>query len=108
MKKHVSLPSIRPACDPKLAEYAKNSNDYNSTFEVERDVLSGVRIIGLENFVFKITREARCLDSIECPVPLDWSSWNCHCPSEGDNFQNLKLCGCNAQDRIYMYSFTDD
>ena len=98
--KHVSLPSIRPACDPKLAEFAKISDDYETARDVEQAVLNGVRITGVtENFVFKITRESRCLDSIECPVPLSWSSWNCHCPSSssGGNDQSLTVCGCSAE-----------
>ena len=102
--RHVSLPSIRPACDPKLADYAAISDEYETAMDVEQAVLNGVRITGVtENFVFKITRESRCLDSIECPVPLSWSSWNCHCPSSSsgssdeDNIHNLALCGCSAE-----------
>ena len=38
---------------------------------------------------------------IECPIPLPWTSWNCHCPTLSViNTENLPICDCGKTDTI--------
>ena len=38
---------------------------------------------------------------IECPIPLPWSSWNCHCPNLSNvNTDNLPICECGKTDTV--------
>ena len=38
---------------------------------------------------------------IECPIPLPWSSWNCHCPTLSvSNTENLPICECGNSDTV--------
>ena len=43
----------------------------------------------------------RQTEMIECPIPLPWSSWNCHCPTLSDaNNESLPICECGNTDTV--------
>ena len=53
------------------------------------------------NTYFLLFYLKRQKEMIECPIPLPWSSWNCHCPTlSASNNESLPICECGNTDTV--------
>ena len=49
----------------------------------------------------RLLDKKRLKEIIECPIPLPWSSWNCHCPTlAAENNESLPICNCGDTDTV--------
>ena len=115
---NLNLASTNIACDPRIETYAADNGKtaaeivdlIQSQETTSADVIAVKTAIPSPYLVFQ-TATAICDDLAEqCPKPLPWTSWNCHCPqgsdfqsndifTNGDNPDNLPLCECGSQKR---------
>ena len=114
----MNLASNNIACDPRVKKYAalnglsetqvvdflENPDDSTEDVKAARKALQGP-------YRTYDTESAQCDDlADQCPQPLPWTSWSCHCPQgssfqsndvflDNDNPDNLPLCECGAERR---------
>ena len=117
------LASINKACDPRIQKYVADNKAAFPDLTVEKVVeliesqdnddqdAKDVQKAIPSPYLVEEKESALC-DTLanECPQPLPWTSWNCHCP-QGSKFQrdhifddnqnpdNLPLCACGSQKR---------
>ena len=110
--------SVNVGCDPRVHHLALKIIEANPTFlnnnhleaikvaiEIahydNNGVLNGVQVTGAVNSgaiieaTFKFTASDHSICQNQCPTPMAWSSWTCHCGT-GANNDNLPIC-CSAE-----------
>ena len=113
-------------CDPRLKAYAERHGGGMTEDDVFRLLVveqnANVRAAIPEPYLTYQVQEAVCPSN--CPVPLPWTSWNCHCDqgstaSDNDvdadtldgtrNPDNLPACDCGKVSRKrYQICYDDD
>ena len=124
---NLNLASNNIACDPRVKKYA----DLNGLTEAEvvnrlenpdqssANVQAARKAIPTPYRTYD-TESAQCDDlADQCPQPLPWTSWSCHCPQgssfqstdvfvDNDNPDNLPLCECGSEKRRRRYQLCQD
>jgi len=97
MRENCQYASTNLRCDPRLQMYADSINEReqdqlskNLTVDDVYELLiidrnEATRAAIPEPYIKYQVQEAVCPNN--CPVPLPWTSWNCHC-DQGSNAQN--------------------
>merc|ERR1712176_608759 len=100
MRENCQYASTNLRCDPRLQMYADSINEReqdqlskNLTVDDVYELLiidrnEATRAAIPEPYIKYQVQEAVCPNN--CPVPLPWTSWNCHC-DQGSNAQNSDI-----------------
>ena len=81
LREHCASASTNIRCDPRLKKYAERhgegmtEDDVYDLLLIEAD--ADVRAAIPEPYLTYQVQEAICPSN--CPVPLPWTSWSCHC-----------------------------